>query len=75
MQASTDEKKQDNYGKMKKHESEFTKIKKIIKHIMVHNQHSLPENVYSTKSQNPDTMVPDNKKAWPLEGGYYTKIY
>ena len=32
-----------------------------------------PYNMDSTKSQNPTTVVPDNKKDTPLEDGNYTK--
>ena len=38
--------------KMNKHDSKFTKIKKILKYMMVHNKHSSPGKMDSLKSHN-----------------------
>ena len=43
--------------------SDFNKVKTPIKHIMVKNHHFSPDNMDSQKSQDTDTLDPDNKKA------------
>ena len=40
----------------------------------IKNSKSSPDKKDSPKDQNPTTVVPDNKKATPLEGGCFTKI-
>ena len=43
-------------------------------HIMVQNQHYSPGKIELLKSQYPDTMVPDNKKAPTVQGRHSLKI-
>ena len=59
---------------LNKYESDFDEIKTLLKQVIFNNQNSLPENMYSRKAQYNTTVVPDNKKAQPLEGGNSTKI-
>ena len=62
--------KQDTDKKTKKHCSEFSEIKKFFKHIMVHNQNPSTDNMESQKAQDPETVVPSNKKAPLLESAH-----
>ena len=59
---------------MKKIYSDFIKIKTIITHMMAQKQNSLPGNMDSLKAQDPDTVVPNNKKAPLLGGGNSMKL-
>ena len=59
---------------LNKYESDLDEIKTLLKQVIFNNQNSLPENMYSIKAQYNTTVVPDNKKAQPLEGGNSTKI-
>ena len=77
MQALVYSKNQDNdeiNKKLNKQDYEFDKIKTLLNHMMVHNQHYSPEKMDSLKDQYPTTMVPDNKNYSPLEGGHSLKI-
>ena len=60
---------------MNKQDYKLDKITAMVKNIMDQIQISnfSPEKVYSPKSQDPATVVPDNKKSMSLEGGNYTK--
>ena len=68
MQSSIEANKQYTDNKMKKHDSEFTVIRKILKQLMVQNHNSSPDKVEPPKAQDCDTVVPANKKAPTLEG-------
>ena len=77
MQDLIDTNKKDNYELKKiltKHDSEFTKIKKILKQMMVQNQHSSPYNMDSPKSQDTGSVLPANNMDPPLEGGNLMKM-
>ena len=53
---------------LKKHESNFTKNKKILTQVLFKTQFYLPYKVESPKYQDFHTVVPTKKKAPPLEG-------
>ena len=54
--------------------SDITKIKTMFKHMIHQKNNSAPGKMDSLKAQYPDTVVPTNKKAPQLEGGYSMKI-
>ena len=58
---------------LKKYDSGFTKIKTVLKQLMVQNQNFSPDKVDSPKVQDPDTLVLANKRSPPLEGVYSMK--
>ena len=57
------EKAEKIYSEFTGMKSEITDIKTMIKHVIVHNQNSSPENMDLPKTQYPTTLVPANKKA------------
>ena len=59
---------------MNKHDSDLDKINTILKHVLVQNQHFLPDKMDSPRAHNPATVVLANKKAPSLEGGQSTKF-
>ena len=52
----------------------MNKIKKILTQMMNQKHNSSPEKKYSPKPQDPTTVVPDRKKALPLNGGNFTEL-
>ena len=58
---------------LNKYRYEYTETKKILSQLSVKTQCYSPDKVYSPKSQYSDTVVPDNKKAPPLQGGNSTE--
>ena len=63
------------YSKLDKQDSKLDNITAMIKNMMYHNQNLNypPDNMDSPYAHGPTTVVSDNKKAIPLEGGYSTK--
>ena len=73
MQDIIESKMQDYYEKMKKLTEDLTAI---ITSIMdqINISKSSPDKKGSLKAQDTTTVVPDNRKDPPLEGGHYTKL-
>ena len=72
----TDELKKDNDGikkELNKYEFESANIKALINKVLGQNQYLYQDNMDSQKAQDPTTMVPDNKKDPPLDGGNFKK--
>ena len=63
------------HSKFDKQDSKLDNITEMIKNMMYQNQNSnyLPESIDLLLANGPTTVVPDNKKALPLEGGNATK--
>ena len=70
-----DEKMKKYYSKLDKQGYKLDNITAMINQMMYHNQNSNypPDNMDSPQAQCPTTVVPDNNKTIPLEGGNYTK--
>ena len=71
-----DENTQASDEKLKTYESKLDKLTEMTKNMMDHNQNSDSslDNMGSPKSQDPNSVVPYNKKSPPLEGGDSAKI-
>ena len=71
-----DSNSQDYDEKTNKQDSKIDKLTSMVKNMMdgIQISNYSPENMDLTNAQYPTTMFPDNKKAPPLEGGYYTKM-
>ena len=73
MQATIEASRQDYDDKMKNLKQDLTgMISSMMDQIEI-SKYS-PDKNYSPKAQNPTNVIPENKKAPPLEGGNYTKI-
>ena len=73
MQATIESNKQDYDEKMKKLTEYLTAmITPMMDHIEIYK--SSPDQKYSPKDQDPTTIVPDNNRYPPFEGGHSTKI-
>ena len=60
--------------KFKTHESEFTNIKTLLVQMKAQIKNLSPDKVGSPKAQDYEIMIPDNKKAQPLEDVNSMKI-
>ena len=72
----SDDKMNEYNFKLDKQGSKTDKLTAIMKNMKDHNQNynTFPENMDSSKSHYPTTMVLDNKEAPPFEAGNYMKF-